>query len=207
MKSAWLLAGGLALAVASTPASAQQTDYLTPAEVKKVRDTQESNKRVKLFLRFADERLTMFEKALVRAPGQEPIHPDVLRDVLNHFINAVDDAAGALEWALKRGGVNLRKSRDVVGKGGEDFLARLEHLQQIHEVAESDLRYDLEDAVEATRDLLELRKQIPDKPLPPVRPRAVGTSTASERPAPAGRPTLKRKEEREREKEKDNKPQ
>lgn len=205
MRATWILVGGLALVGASGPRAAQQTEYLTAAEVQEVRDTQEPNQRVKLFLGFADERLLRFEKALAPAPGSKPTHPDVLQDLLNNFINAVDDAAGTLEWALERGGVDLRKSRDEVGKRGEDFLARLARIQQSYPIAEGDLRYDLDDAVEATQDLLKLGKRIPDKPLPPKQPRAVGTATASERPAPAGRPTLKRREEKE--KKKDNKPQ
>ena len=195
MKRSWLLAAGVALALASGPAGAQQPDYLTPEEVEKVRETQEPNQRIGLFLDFAAQRLSAFEKALVRVPGQEPPDPELWIDLLNNFIRAVDDDAEALEQAMGRGGVDLRKTRTPLGEKGEDFLARLERIQQTNEAASEDLRYGLEDAVEATRDLVALGKTIPDAPIPPKSPAGVATTTPSEPEAPPGRPTLKRKKE------------
>lgn len=203
MKPGRFLGAGLALALVGASLPAQQTDYLTPAEVEKVRDTQEPNQRLNLFLEFAQQRLVTFEKALARTPGQEPTHPDVLRDLLNNFINAIDDAASTLDWALERGGVDLRKGRKQVEELGKDFIARLQHIQETYGVVQREFPYDLEDALIATRDLMELEKKIPDEPIPPRLP-SVLAGSSDEKAVPAGRPTLKRRKEKE--KKKDDKP-
>lgn len=192
MKKSGVLSVVLGLACGLLPAWGQQTDYLTPEEITKVRDTQEPNKRVELFLAFADERLQRFENALTPPAGQDPTHPDVLRDLLNDFINAVDDAAAALDFPLERGGVDLRKTRLRTAKEVPALLARLEKIQQAHpELAQDELRYDLEDALIATRDLLELGKKIPDKPIPPQRPTVIAADP-DEQQTGAQKPTLKR---------------
>lgn len=145
-------------------------------------------------MQFAQERLLAFENALAPAGEQKPTPPEELQDLLNNFIRAVDDTAEALEWALERGGVDLRKSRDPLAKNGDAFLQRLEHVRQAHEVSQGDLRYDLEDAVEATQDLLGLAKKIPDEFIPPKVP-TYKAEGAPEREAPPGKPTLKRKKD------------
>jgi hypothetical protein len=201
-KKAWRLTALLALAGGLAPAGAQQTDYLTPEEITKVRDTQEPNKRVELFLQFADDRLGRFELALTSTTDLDAKHPDVLRDLLNNFINAVDDTAEALDFPLERGGVDLRKTRERMAEAVPAIQARLEGLQKSQpEVAEGELRYDFEDALMAVQDLLELGEKIPDEPIPPQRPGVIATDPDEQETVP-GRPTLKRRSE-EKEKEKD----
>jgi hypothetical protein len=197
MKRALVLAVALGLAGLSTPVWAQQTDYLTAEEITKVRDTQEPNERVQLFLEFAQQRLLRFEEAL--APATET-HPDDLRDLLNDFINAVDDTAEALDFPLQRGGVDLRKTHKKMEEAVPALLARVQEIQKARpELAEGDLRYDLQDATMATEDLLELVKNIPDEPIPPRQPALITGDTEGETPAP-GKPTLKRRPPEEREK-------
>lgn len=189
----------LGLVLAASPAAAQkpQPDYLTPEEAELVRETQEPNKRVELFLRFADQRLRAFEIAMTPAPGQEPARPDALKDMLNNFIRALDDATETLDLPLQRGGADLRPARVTVIKRTDDLLKRLDHLKQTELGASEDLRPDLEDAVEATQELLDLAKTVPNEPIPPKSPAGVSASSPSEQekpPAP-GRPTLKRRKE------------
>src|SRR3990172_6545260 len=107
MKPCWFAAAVLGLLLAAPPGgAAQQPDYLTPEEVTLVRDTQEPNKRILLFMKFADERLLLFEKALAAAP--EPADPALGKDLVNNFIRAVDDTTQTLEGAIERGGADLR---------------------------------------------------------------------------------------------------
>lgn len=185
--------------LARTAASAQviQEDYLTPAEVEKVRDTREPNQRTELFLQFAKERLAFFEKAWWTPPEQEPTHRDDLQEMLNNFIRAVDDTAETVDVALERGGANLEKAREQVTEIGSFFLARLKEIQQSDHPAKPDLEWDLEDAVMATEDLLSLAEKIPDGLIPPQGPAATGEKTGGQKPGPPGRPTLKRPDEKE----------
>jgi len=205
MKPRWPWAAVLGLLLAGGPAPvhgepvqgepAQQSDYLTPEEVNLVRDTQEPNKRILLFLKFADGRLLLFEKALTVAPGEAPADPAARKDMINNFIRALDDTAEVLETALDRGGVDLRKTRPLLIKTGAEFRKRLEQAQQTEPGQSEDLRYDLEDAVMATEDLAELVKKIPEAPIPPKGPVVAGQEGKEEEAAPPGKPTLKRRPE------------
>ena len=191
-----LALGALLLAATPGPVSAQQTDYLTRDEVTEVREAQEPVKRVRLFLNYADLRLAVVEKILEAASGGKPPRGDDLQDAMNNYIRAIDDAAANLEIFLERGGVDLRKLRQPLRKIGTDLLARLKSIQPPFEGARTDLRWDMEDALEATQDLLTLEKQIPDQPIPPKIPTLVGAASEKEKTRVPGQPTLKRKKEK-----------
>lgn len=191
-----LALGALLLAATPGPVSAQQTDYLTRDEVTEVRETQEPVKRVRLFLNYADLRLAAVEKILEAASGGKPPRGDDLQDAMNNYIRAIDDAAANLEIFLERGGVDLRKLRQPLRESGTDLLARLKGIQPPFEGARTDLRWDMEDALETTQDLLTLEKQIPDKPIPPKIPTMVGAAGEKEKARVPGQPTLKRKKEK-----------
>jgi len=187
----------LPLALLAVPALAQQPDYLTPEEVSLVRETQEPDKRIALFLQFADERMAKFDMALLAASKSEGPDYDELRDRLNDFIHAVDDAAAALEVALERGGADLRKTRKDLDKKIAEFLAHIEEVQKSPVLEENDLQYDLEDATIALKDLEEMARNVPDKAMPPRQPRTLESEEKSSAP---GKPTLKRRPEPEEEK-------
>ncbi len=189
----WTL--GLVTALAAGPLPAQKPDYLTEEEVLQVRDAQEPNQRIKLFLGFAELRLVTLEKALAASPAQEGAPVDEVRDRLNDFINAVDDTATSLELPLKRGGADLHKTRPLLTKAGEGFLTRLESVKKNPLAEGEDLRYDVEDATIAVQELLAMSKTIPEEPIPLKEPVAAGADP-DEKPAPAGKPSLKRRKEK-----------
>ena len=191
-----LALGALLLAATPGPVSAQQTDYLTRDEVTEVREAQEPVKRVSLFLNYADLRLAVVEKILEAASGGKPPRGDDLQGAMNNYIRAIDDAAANLEIFLERGGVDLRKLRQPLRKIGADLLARLKSIQPPFEGARTDLRWDMEDALETTQDLLTLEKQIPDQPIPPKIPTLVGAAGEKEKARVPGQTTLKRKKEK-----------
>ena len=191
-----LALGALLLAATPGPVSAQQTDYLTRDEVTEVREAQEPVKRVRLFLNYADLRLAAVERILGAASGGKPPRGDDLQDAMNNYIRAIDDAAANLEIFLERGGVDLRKLRQPLRKIGADLLARLKSIQPPFEGARTDLRWDMEDALETTQELLTLEKQIPDQPIPPKIPTLVGAAGEKEKARVPGQTTLKRKKEK-----------
>ncbi|MGH9804554.1 MAG: hypothetical protein ACRD4D_05230 [Candidatus Acidiferrales bacterium] len=195
MKTIYLLL--LLLALTAAPAVAQKPDYLTPEEIEKVRETQDPDKRIALFLQFAGERMAKFDAALLAASQSEEPDYDELRDRMNDFIHAVDDAAAALEVALERGGADLRKTRKALDKNISDFLSRLESLQKMPVLQENDLQYDLEDATIALQDLQEMARNVPDKAVPLKQPRALESEEKSSAP---GKPSLKRRPIEEEEK-------
>lgn len=183
----------LFLAAVPVPLFAQRADYLTPAEVTLVRDAMEPQKRIKLFLDFAEERLGSLEKEL-RSAGQHPEKRSrELTVKFDHYIRAVDDVAGHLEMWLDRGGVDLRKLRKQLPKASKDFLARLSVIQQDNTaLQETDLHFDLEDAIEATEDVLKMGKDIPNEILPPSLASTEGVRKPKDAPPEPGKPTLRR---------------
>jgi len=187
----------LLLALAAAPALAQKPDYLTPEEVEKVRETQEPEKRIALFLQFAEERMTKFDVALLAASKAEQPDYDELRDCLNDFIHAVDDTAAALELALERGGADLRKTRRLLDKKVADFLSHLEGAQKMPVLDDNDIQYDFEDATFALQDLQEMARNVPDQAMPLKQPRALESERKSADP---GKPSLKRRPEEEQKK-------
>lgn len=187
----------IASLLVAAPALAQKDDYLTQEEVGKVRETQEPDKRIALFLQFAQERLVKFDMALLAAGKQERPDYDEIRDRLNDFIHAVDDAAATLDLALERGGSDLRKTHKLLDKQLAEFLDHIEQARKGPTLADTDIQYDLEDASIALQDFQEASKTIPDKPMPLKQPRAL---ESEEKSAAPGKPTLKRRPEQEEEK-------
>ncbi len=199
MKTAAPVVLAAVLAAGGASLWAQQPDYLTPEEVELAREIQEPNKRIELFLGFAELRLAAFEKALHPAAEAETPRSWELRDLLNHFIRSVDDTTDALEKPLDLGGVELKKGRDKAKAKATDFLKRLETIRASKEVAEEeDLRYDIEDAVEAVATMEEVAKLIPDGILPA---KALPADAEKEEAQPApGKPTLKRRTDKPKDK-------
>ncbi|MCI0402302.1 MAG: hypothetical protein L0212_02125 [Acidobacteria bacterium] len=199
MRAAWSFALAVVLAAGGVSLRAQQPDYLTAEEVELAREVQEPNKRIEMFLGFAELRLAAFEKALHPAADTERPRPWELRDLLNHFIRSIDDTTDNMEKPLDRGGVELKKGRDKAKAKAADFLKRLETIRASKDVEEDeDLRYDLEDAVEAVATLEEVAKLIPDGILPA---KALPAEAEKEEAQPApGKPTLKRRTDKPKDK-------
>jgi len=196
MRIARSLALAAALAAAAIPLRAQQPDYLTPEEVEQAREIQEPNKRIELFLSLAELRLAAFEKGLQPAAEAERPRPWELRDLLNNFTRAVDDTTDNVEKPLERGGVELMKGRDKANAKVADFSKRLQAIRANKEVAEDeDLRFDVEDAIEAVDTLTEVAKAIPDGILPAKSLPAIEAEREEAKPTP-GKPTLKRRDDK-----------
>ncbi|MFQ5817509.1 MAG: hypothetical protein ACE5H2_06080 [Terriglobia bacterium] len=164
-------------------------DYLTEEEIKKVRETQEPNKRILLFLEIAAARLSKFEQAVAATP---PAHSDDLMERIDDFISALDDATSNLETWLERGGLDLNQAREAIDKQGAAFLAQLEKIDTAHKERVEEFQFTWDDAMEATREMLAVAKKIPKGKLPAKQPARVGTQ--EEKAAP-GRPTLRKKGE------------
>jgi hypothetical protein len=176
------------------PLAAQQAappDYLTEEEVQKVRDTQEPDKRVLLFLEFAALRLAKFEQALASKP---PVHVDDLTEMIDHFVSAIDDATSNLEIALDRGGVDLGKVRKEMEKQVVAFLERLERINAAKDKRLEEFQFTWDDSREAAREFLEVAKNIPEGMIPPKQPTPVRAEEEEGKPQP-GAPTLRKKDE------------
>lgn len=149
--------GLLLFAVCSTlPVVAQaQRDFLTNDEADQVRNIQEPNDRMKLYVHFAKQRVDQINQLLSKdKPGRSALIHDLLEDYAN-IIDAIDTVA---DDALKRK-LAIENGNAAVTSGEKEML---EKLNKINDAQPKDLaRYQfvLQQAVETTQDSYDLAKE------------------------------------------------
>ena len=146
----------LPIALLSAPLGAQEIgggkEFLTDYEIDVLRDNQKPKERIAAYLKFASLRLELVDQlsAVKEAGRGAKLHRNL--EEYSRIIEAVDTV---IDDALARN-LDLDKALEGLVDSEEEFLARLEKLQQ----AEADdlWRYEfvLEDAIEMTRDSIEI---------------------------------------------------
>jgi hypothetical protein len=136
-------------------AVAQQRDFLTADEIDQVRELQEPNGRLALYVTFARQRMSMLNQLLSKEkPGRSALIHDVLEDY-THIIESIDTVA---DDALKRK-VALDQGMKLVTAAEKDML---ETLQKIEDSEPKDLaRFDfaLKTAIDTTTDSKDLSEE------------------------------------------------
>src|SRR5712692_8561191 len=140
---------GLLLAMA---AFGQQRDFLTADEMDQVREAQEPNARLKVYLRFARLRLDLLQQLLSKEkPGRSALIHDTLEEY-THIIEAIDTVA---DDSLKRK-VALNEGMATVAAAEKEMLATLQKIEETH--PKDIARYDfaLKNAIDTTSDSADL---------------------------------------------------
>jgi hypothetical protein len=137
----------LCLLIAAVPLLADR-DFLTSDEADQIREAQDPNVRVTLYLRFAKQRLDQVKQLLSKdKPGRSALIHDLLEDYSN-IIDAIDTVA---DDSLKRK-KNLDLGMSKVVAGEKPMLA---DLQKIQDSSPKDLeRYEfvLKGAIDSTTE-------------------------------------------------------
>jgi hypothetical protein len=143
-----LLAMGVA--VLAIPSRAEQKDYLSALEADKIRDAENTNERIKLFVTFADDRLKKFQYELQHPSSNR--HSEMLNALMNAYVGCVDDAADLIQLGIQKQ-ENIRPSIDLMAARTKEFLQVLEKLSA--DATEIEIYKDnLDDAIEGTRDAM-----------------------------------------------------
>ena len=133
------------------PAAAQK-DFLTADEVDQVREAQDPNERLKLYVKFAKQRIAMVEQFLSKEKtGRSAMVHEAL-DEYNKIIEAIDTVS---DDALRRK-VAIELGATEVAKAEKEFLAKLEKIKGVKTRDFSRYEDVLSNAIENTSVSIEL---------------------------------------------------
>ena len=152
----WLKVLVPAILAAGIPAFAQK-DFLTSDEVEKVREAQEPNERLKLYVLFARQRLDQLQRLLEKDKKGRSL---IARELLEDYTSIVDALDTVSDDALKHGADNSLGA-NAVRDAEHKFLTQL---QKIKDRPPADLdMYStaLTEALAATSDSLDLSQEDP----------------------------------------------
>jgi septal ring factor EnvC (AmiA/AmiB activator) len=138
------------LAMAPMCARGQNQDYLTSAEVDKLRDAQDPSERIKVYLSFQQERLGRMEIAL-EAHGDTKDNVD---DLLNEYISIDNELKDWVQYQFDHDG-DMRKGLRALLDEGPKQLEVLRHFQSSPDVNARDFSSSLHDAIADMNDTLD----------------------------------------------------
>lgn len=150
MMGRWLLV----ILLASTVGWAQERDFLTEAEVVKLREIQEPNLRLQLYALFAKTRLDQIE-SLLSQKGEKRAR--LLFQTLEDYTKILDAMDTVADDGLKRG-VDLSEGIKAIVPQQKEWLARLQKVESSEPADVDRYQFQLRSALETTKDSLELNQ-------------------------------------------------
>jgi hypothetical protein len=134
---------------------AQQRDYLTADEIDQVREAQEPNLRLKLYVHFAKERIAEIQQFLGKEKaGRSALIHDALEDY-TRIIEAIDTVA---DDALRRK-APIDEGMKAVADAEKEMLATLNKIEESDAKDLQRFEFALKAAIDTTSDSEELSQE------------------------------------------------
>ena len=153
-RMALVLAAALAL-----PAPAQWREFLTRGEIAQIREAQEPNKRLKLYVEFVRQRLAAVEKELVTKDAQRARR---IHNSLWEYDRILDAIESNVEQAVDKR-ERVRKRLEQVLKAEAEFLKLLESFRARNPRDLSEYRFILDQTIDTTQSSLQWLRQAQEK--------------------------------------------
>lgn len=138
--------------LAVLPVTAQDRDFLTPNEVDQIREAQEPNDRLALYLHFATERLDLLKQYLAKDKSGRSLFVHNAIEDYNNIIEAIDSVS---DDALKRH-APLDKGTIAVINAEKGFLDTLSKIRDNPPNDYNRYKFVLEQAIATTSDSRDL---------------------------------------------------
>jgi hypothetical protein len=170
-----------------------QNDYLTDGEVDAVRDAQEPDKRMILWMDLAQRRVDAVKKDIATF---KPESGRAIQKTLEEYIRIMEELDSTIQDARDRR-VPLKKGLQDVATRANLYLNYLRTLDSDAIPGYRDFEYTLDEAMDMTRDELaevakgefpEVEKRTPPTDLPPPSARPPSKSAPQEAPQEEGPP-------------------
>lgn len=141
-----------AIVLCCAAAYGQDRDFLTPNEIDQIRQEQEPNARIALYVQFAKTRIDLLQQYIAKPKtGRSLFVHNTLEDY-SKIIEAIDSVS---DDALRRK-VNLDKGTDAVVSSEKEFLETLNKVQESNPPDLERYKFVLSQAIDTTSDSREL---------------------------------------------------